>query len=110
MNSQSKQKARLISPRRKCHTHEKSLLTSRFLGGFVVTFRRLFNQTHPNRLGRDLNSADLAVDQSPDFLNVGFEFSLRDTRSFLSNTAKPFGLTATGYTPAGYRSLTCKMT
>jgi hypothetical protein len=89
---------------------KKTLLTSRFLGGFVVTLRRLFNQAHTNRLGRDLDSADLAVDQSPDFLNVGFEFSLADTRSSLSHAAKPFGLTATGYTPAGYRFLTCKMT
>jgi len=86
------------------------LSAGRLLGGLVIAFGRFYNQSHPNRLGRDLDPANIAVNDGPDLLYIRFELSFRDAGHFLTDTAKIFRFTAPGYTPAGYRSFTRKIT
>jgi hypothetical protein len=86
------------------------LSAGRLLGGFVIAFGRFYNQSHPNRLGRDLDPANIAVNDGPDLLYIRLELSFRDAGHFLADTAKIFRFTAPGYTPAGYRSFTRKIT
>lgn len=64
------------------------------LGRFVVSLRRLFDQAHTNRLGGDLNSADLAVYNGADLLDIGFEFPFRNAGDLPADAAQILGFTA----------------
>ena len=64
--------------------------------GRPVSDRRFDEQAHADRLGRDLDSADLAVDDGPDALHIGFELALRNPRGLSADAAEVLGLTLTG--------------
>jgi hypothetical protein len=78
--------------------------------GGVVAFGRLLNKPHTYSLRRDPDPADLTVDYRSNLLDIGLELTLGNTGNFTTDAAKIFRLTATGYTLARRRSLTCKET
>ena len=80
------------------------------LGGFVISLWRFFNQAQPNGLGRNPDSADFAVNDRADLLDVGFEFPLGDAGNLSADAAEVLCLASPGDAPAGYRSLARKTT
>jgi hypothetical protein len=86
------------------------LLANRFFGGFVISFRRLLNEAHTYGFGRDLNFADLAVDNSPNLLYIWLKLSLGNTGNFPADSTKMLCFTSPGDASAGYGSLAGKIT
>jgi hypothetical protein len=80
------------------------------LGRFPVSLWRLYYQTHLDGLGGDVDTRNLAVNDSPNLLDVRFELSFAYAADIETNTALAFWFTASYYAAAGRRSSTCKMT
>lgn len=72
-----------------------------FVVGFVVSFRGFYDQSHFYGLCGDLYSADIAVNQGPDLLDVGLEGSFCDAGDLFTYSSKIFGFAATGDALAG---------
>jgi hypothetical protein len=61
-------------------------------------------------LGRDPDATGLAINNSPNLLEVRLKLSVGNAGNFSTNTAKIFGLTTPGDAPAAYCSLSGKET
>jgi hypothetical protein len=68
--------------------------------GFPITFRRFDDKAHSDGLGGGFDSADLAIDDGADILDVGLEFSLGSAGDFDADAAKVLGLASIGFLPA----------
>jgi hypothetical protein len=72
-------------------------LFGRLFSRFVISFWGFNDHAHSNGLYRYLDPADLAIDDSTDLLDIGFEFSFGNACNVSAYTAQMFSLTASGY-------------
>ena len=99
-----KSEAEKLSPALHANRSLKSkplALAGGLFSGLVIPFWRLDHQTHLQGFGRDLDSANLAVHNRPNLLNIGFEFSLGNTGGLLTHTTQVLRFTAAGNASAG---------
>lgn len=78
-----------------------NLFGRNLLRRFVLALHRLDNQPLPNGLGRNRNPADLAVHNRSNLLRIRLKFPLRNPGYLPTDTAKIFGLPASGNTLTG---------
>jgi hypothetical protein len=76
--------------------------------GLIIALGRFDNQAIANRLGGDLDSNYLAIDQGANLLDVGFELAFTDAGNLAAHATKVFGFTAAGDAAAGTGSFAGK--
>jgi len=77
---------------------------------FVIAFLRFNDESVAYGFGGDFDANDFTIDESADFLDVGFEFSFSFAGNFAAYTTEVFCFTASGDGSSGAGSFSGEIT